>query len=174
MTLRDGSPTGWPSLMPTNELPSLTCVVHRMRMETSSKLLLLSSKMDSPLLCAIDFYTKQGWVIHVFPWVVGIHGLLHPPHICAALQFLEVPHQHWPLAVESTVLASVNAFYFYTVCYLVAPLRAVCVQLVVTVQNRKRMLQTRPTWRNSWRVKVSVDLPGVLALVLYPSWHLSY
>ncbi len=66
----------------------------------------------SPLLHALDFYTKQGWVIHVFPWVVGISGLLHPPHICAALRFLEVPHQHWPLAVESTVLTSVNAFYF--------------------------------------------------------------
>jgi hypothetical protein len=68
----------------------------------------------SPLLRALDFYTKQGWVIHVFPWVVGnlgISGLLHPPHICALLQFLEVPHQHWPLAVESTVLTSVNAFY---------------------------------------------------------------
>ena len=53
-----------------------------------------------------------GWVIHVFPWVVGIRGLLHPPHICAALQFLEVPNQHWQLAVGSTVLASVNALYF--------------------------------------------------------------
>jgi hypothetical protein len=66
----------------------------------------------SPLLRALDFYTKQGWVIHVFPWMVGILGLLHPTHICALLQFLEVPHQHWPLAVERTVLASVNAFYF--------------------------------------------------------------
>ncbi len=65
----------------------------------------------SPLLCALHFYTKQGWVIHFFPWVVGIRGLLHPPHICATLQFLEVPPQHWPLAVESTVLTSVNAFY---------------------------------------------------------------
>ncbi len=66
----------------------------------------------SPLLSALDFYTKQGWVTHVFPWVEGISRLLHPPHICTALQFLEVPHQHWALAVESTVLASVNAFYF--------------------------------------------------------------
>jgi hypothetical protein len=44
--LRDGSPFGWPTLMPTNELPSLTCVVRRMHMATSLKLLLLSSKMD--------------------------------------------------------------------------------------------------------------------------------
>ena len=62
---------------------------------------------------------------------------------------------------------------FYIVCYLVTLLRAVCVQLVVTVQNRKRMLQTRLTWRNSGRVKVRVDHPGVLVLVPYPSMHLS-
>ncbi len=65
-------------------------------------------------------------------------------------------------------------FTLYTVCNLVAPLLVVCVQLVVTVQNRKLMLQIRLTWRNSGRVTVSVDHPGVLALVLYPSGHLSY
>ena len=39
-------------------------------------------------------------------------GLVHPPHICALLQFLEVPRKHWLPIVESTVLASVQAFYF--------------------------------------------------------------
>ena len=34
------------------------------------------------------------------------------PHICALLQFLEVPQNHWLPAMESTVLASVKAFYF--------------------------------------------------------------
>ncbi len=62
---------------------------------------------------------------------------------------------------------------FYIVCDLVALLRAVCVQLVVTVQNRKRMLQIRLTWRNSGRVRVSVAHPGVPVLVPYPSGHLS-
>jgi len=65
-----------------------------------------------PLICALDSYAKQGWVIHVFPWVVGIRGLLHPPHICALLQFLEVPRQYWLPAMEGTALASVRAFYF--------------------------------------------------------------
>ncbi len=61
-----------------------------------------------------DFYrdTQQGWVIHVSQWVVGIRGLLHIPDTCALLQFVEVPHKHWPLAVESTGLDSVNTFYF--------------------------------------------------------------
>jgi hypothetical protein len=69
----------------------------------------------SPLLHALDFYTLQGWVMHGFPCLVGIISLLHPRHICALLQCLEVPHKHWPSAVEtleSTVLTSVNAFYF--------------------------------------------------------------
>ncbi len=57
-------------------------------------------------------------------------------------------------------------------CDLVALLRAVCVQLVVTKQNRKRMLQIRLTGRNSGRVRVSVVHPGVPVLVPYPSGHL--
>ena len=66
----------------------------------------------TPLIRALDFYTARGWVVHVFPWVVGIRGLLHSSHICALLQFLEVPNKHWLSAVEGTVLASVNAFHF--------------------------------------------------------------
>ena len=33
-------------------------------------------------------------------------------HICALLQFLEVPQNHWLPEVEGIVLASVKAFYF--------------------------------------------------------------
>ena len=66
----------------------------------------------SPLIRALDFYTTQGWIVHVFPWVMGIRGLLHPSHICALLHFLEVPRKHWLPAVEGTVLASVNVFHF--------------------------------------------------------------
>ena len=64
------------------------------------------------LIRALDFYTTQGWIVHVFPWVVGIRGLLHPSHIRALLQFLEVLHKHWLSAVEGTVLATGNAFHF--------------------------------------------------------------
>ena len=105
--------------MSTNELPSSTYVAHRMCTRISWRLLPPSNRSYSvhtdgynPLLRALDFYTKQEWIIHVFPWVVGIRGLLHPSHICALLQFLEVPHKHWLSAVEGTVLASVNPFYF--------------------------------------------------------------
>ena len=83
--------------------------VHEDQLEVAATL-----KQDgyNPLIRALDFYTTQGWIVHVFPWVVGIRGLLHPSHICALLQFLEVPHKHWLSAVEGTVLASVNAFHF--------------------------------------------------------------
>ena len=73
---------------------------------------LLKQNRYQPLIGALEFYVQQGWVVHVFPWVVGIRGLVHPPHICALLQFLEVPRKHWLPIVESTVLASVQAFYF--------------------------------------------------------------
>jgi hypothetical protein len=43
---------------------------------------------------------------------VGCCIALHPPHICAVLQFLVVPRQHWSSVEESTVIAFVNAFYF--------------------------------------------------------------
>ncbi len=29
-----------------------------------------------PLVEGLSYYTKQGWVVHVFPWVVGIRGMM--------------------------------------------------------------------------------------------------
>ena len=68
--------------------------VHKDQLEAAATL-----KQDgyTPLIRALDFYTTQGWIVHVFPWVVRIRGLLH---------------KHWLSSVEGTVLASVNAFHF--------------------------------------------------------------
>ncbi len=116
----------------------------------------------SPLLCALDFYTKQGWVIHVFSWVVGIRGLLHPPHICATLQFLEAPSQNWQLAVESTVLASVNALYsLHRVRFGGPSERGLC---ATGCDNAE---QAADASDSSGCVQVSVDHPGVLARWYY-------
>ena len=41
-----------------------------------------------------------------------IRGLMHPPHICDLLKLLDILQKHWLSALESTVLASVKAFYF--------------------------------------------------------------
>ena len=65
-----------------------------------------------PLQEALSFYSDQGWTIHVFPWVVGIRGMIDPSHVHALLKFLELPNWHWQTAVERTVLASVRAFSF--------------------------------------------------------------
>ena len=66
----------------------------------------------SPLLYALEHYSSQGWVIHVFPWVVGIRGLIDPEPICALLKFLDIPRVHWQLVIDRTVLASVQALHF--------------------------------------------------------------
>ena len=65
-----------------------------------------------PLEEALSYYADQGWVIHVFPWVVGIRGTIDPLHIESLLKFLDIQRKHWPVAVERTVLASVRAFHF--------------------------------------------------------------
>jgi hypothetical protein len=41
-----------------------------------------------PLQEALGQYTEQGWTVHVFPWVVGIRGLIDPFHIESLLRFL--------------------------------------------------------------------------------------
>ena len=43
--------------------------VHKDQFEVAATL-----KQDGyhPLIRALDFYTTQGWIVHVFPWVVGI------------------------------------------------------------------------------------------------------
>jgi hypothetical protein len=44
----------------------------------------------SPLVEALTFYSDNGWVVNVFPWVVGIRGLIDPRHINALLKFLAI------------------------------------------------------------------------------------
>ena len=65
-----------------------------------------------PLQEALGHYTEQGWSVHVFPWVVGMRGLIDPFHIESLLKFLCVQQPQWQTAVERTVLASVRALYF--------------------------------------------------------------
>ena len=66
----------------------------------------------SPLVEALVHYTDNGWVVHVFPWVVGIRGLINPRHINALLEFLGIQRRHWQTAAEKSVLASVRALYY--------------------------------------------------------------
>jgi hypothetical protein len=66
---------------------------------------------------ALSHYTDQGWIIHIFPWVVqvGIRGMIDPRHIESLLKFLGIQRKHWQVAVEQSALAnlaSVRAFLF--------------------------------------------------------------
>jgi hypothetical protein len=65
-----------------------------------------------PLLEALSYYSEQGWTIHVFPWVVGIRGMIDPLHVQSLLKFAEIQQKYWKSAVEHTALASVRAFHF--------------------------------------------------------------
>jgi len=69
-------------------------------------------KRYSPLVEALADYSNQGWVVHVFPWIVGIRGMIIPQHILALMEFVAIPKKYWHKAVERTVLASVRALYF--------------------------------------------------------------
>jgi hypothetical protein len=50
--------------------------------------------------------------VHIFPWVVGICGLIDPSCIVSLFTFLDASRKHHKTAIERTVLASVKAFYF--------------------------------------------------------------
>ncbi len=74
---------------------------------------LLAAAMLKQQTCQplVEDYTKQGWVVHVFPWVVGIRGMIlftrgFPPEV------FDIQRKHWRVAVEQTALVSVKAFHF--------------------------------------------------------------
>ncbi len=48
----------------------------------------------------------------VFPWVVGIRGMIDSSHVDSLLKFISIERKHWRVAVEQTALASVRAFHF--------------------------------------------------------------
>ncbi len=65
-----------------------------------------------PPVEGLSYYTEQGWVVHVFPWVVGIRGMIDSSHVDSLLQFLGIERKHWRVAAEQTALACVRAFHF--------------------------------------------------------------
>jgi hypothetical protein len=38
----------------------------------------------------LGHYTEQGWVVHVFPWVVGIRGMMVFSDVDSLLKFLDI------------------------------------------------------------------------------------
>ncbi len=65
-----------------------------------------------PLVDCLSYYIEQGWVVHVFPLIVGIQGMIDSSHVESLLKFLDIPRKHWHVAIEKIALASVQAFHF--------------------------------------------------------------
>ncbi len=65
-----------------------------------------------PLVEGLSYYTEPGWVVHVFPWIVGIRGMIDSSHVQSVLKFLDIQRKHWQIAIEQTALVSVRAFHF--------------------------------------------------------------
>jgi hypothetical protein len=57
-------------------------------------------------------YVQSGWQVKIFPWVVGIRGLVEEGGIHSALEYLGIPRTEWSTAVSCTVVASVESFAF--------------------------------------------------------------
>ena len=69
-------------------------------------------KCYRPLLDALQHYIAVGWEVEIFPWVVGIRGMVMDGGITATLQFLTVPKQFWVNFLEASVRTSVEGFAF--------------------------------------------------------------
>ena len=60
---------------------------------------------------ALQAYLDKGWQVEIFPWVVGIHGLLNSATIKSCQEFLTVPRQRWERIIEDVAKESVKAFF---------------------------------------------------------------
>jgi hypothetical protein len=87
-------------------------VTSRARSRRGNAAAIEEQQKNSILVGALTNYVENGWAVHVFPWVVGIRGLLDPHQINALLEFLEIHKRHWQTAAERTVLASVHALHY--------------------------------------------------------------
>ena len=65
----------------------------------------------APLLEALQAYIDDGWQVEIFPWVVGVRGLVNQDAIQCCLEFLDMPRKSWRRIIEDTAKESVKAFY---------------------------------------------------------------
>ncbi len=49
-----------------------------------------SKIFHQPLVEGLSYYTEQGWVVHVFPLIVGIRGMIDSSHVQSLLKLLEI------------------------------------------------------------------------------------
>ena len=67
-----------------------------------------------PLVEGLSYYTEHGWVVHVFPLIVGIRGMIDSSRVQSLLKFLYIQQRHsgWQVVIDQMALASVRAFHF--------------------------------------------------------------
>ena len=56
----------------------------------------------APLLDAMQAYLDEGWQVEIFPWVVGVRGLVNSPATKRCLEFLEMQRKSWRRIIEDT------------------------------------------------------------------------
>ena len=66
---------------------------------------------ETPVLEALQAYLDDGWQVEIFPWVVGVRGLVNQDAIQCCLEFLNIPRKSWRRIIEDTAKESVKAFY---------------------------------------------------------------
>jgi hypothetical protein len=63
-----------------------------------------------PLVEGLSYYTEQGWVVHAFPLIVGIRGMIDSSHVQSLLKFLDIsecrPKRKWLNSTNNTTLWS--------------------------------------------------------------------
>jgi hypothetical protein len=86
-------------------------------MDESSELLQVAAAHErkvrtyAPLLEALQAYLDEGWQVEIFPWVVGVCGLVDSVAIKCCLEFLDMPLKSWRRIIEDTGKESVKPFY---------------------------------------------------------------
>ncbi len=65
----------------------------------------------APLQEALQAYLDDGWQVEIFPWVVGVHGLVNRDAIQCCLELFDMPRKSWRRIIEDTAKESVKALY---------------------------------------------------------------
>ena len=85
---------------PSDVLPAQMIEAHDRKMQSYS-----------PLLTALQHYTAGGWKVEIFPWVVGVSGLMHSSGAHRSLKFLEIPVEKNAVLMQAVAVASVQALH---------------------------------------------------------------
>jgi hypothetical protein len=103
-----------------------------------------------PIKSALYQYIREGWIIEILPWVIGIRGLADTVHLQTALAFLDIPKQKWKAIIEDSVLASVRALaYMHRIRYSSSNCKPTTVKVEQQMPNAKTCRKRRRPTKES-------------------------